>query len=261
MAQRPNSPRGLYHALRDQLGSIRQVYVYGKQVKRRDDFALSPEPVLLLHGFFQTRNVWEVMEERLRYDGFGVLSFDLGGLLWRYNTRRPSELATYIAEKIERLCDRTGLERLHIVGHSQGGLVARAYVQLHGGERRVKSVITLGTPHHGTPTAAIGLWLMGAGLLSQSPYELLPRSRFVTRLREETWPEHIPLVSIFSRHDLVCPHWAATLVPQRSGAGIRNRPVRDIGHTGLTHDPGVYRILRSELQEAAAAWHERNADP
>lgn len=259
MANRPTSPRGLYRALRDQLGSIRRVYVHGNQIQRRDDFARSAEPVLLLHGFFQTRNVWEVMEERLRYDGFGVFSFDLGGLLWRFNTRKPSELASFIAEKIERICERTGMERLHIIGHSQGGLVARAYVQLHGGEKRVKSVITLGTPHHGTPTAAIGLWLMGAGLLSKSPYELLPNSGFVQRLRDESWPEHIPLVSIFSRHDLVCPYWAATLVPHPSGAGIRNRPVRDVGHTGLTHDPAVYRILRGELQEAAALWHERAA--
>lgn len=251
--------RSFYRALRDQLGSIRRVYVHGNQIRRKDDFAAFDETVLLLHGFFQTRNVWEVMEERLRYDGFGVFSFDLGGLLWRFNTRRPSELAKYIAEKLERICERTGLERFHIVGHSQGGLVARAYVQLHGGEQRVKSVITLGTPHHGTPTAAIGVWLMGAGVLSRSPYELLPNSGFVQRLRDETWPDAIPLVSIYSRHDLVCPYWAATLVPHRDGAGIRNRPVRGIGHTGLTHDPSVYRILRSELQEAGAAWRERAA--
>ncbi|MEL6349287.1 MAG: hypothetical protein AAFV53_39665, partial [Myxococcota bacterium] len=82
----------IYSTLRNQLGSIRQVYLRGNRIVRRDDFADYPETVLLLHGFFQTRNIWEVMEERLRYDGYGVLSFDLGGLLWSFNTRSIPEL-------------------------------------------------------------------------------------------------------------------------------------------------------------------------
>ena len=49
----------------------------------------------------QTRAVWEVMEDRLRCDGFGVLSFDLGGLFYRFDTRPISQLSSAIAEKIE----------------------------------------------------------------------------------------------------------------------------------------------------------------
>jgi pimeloyl-ACP methyl ester carboxylesterase len=247
----------LYRALRDQLGSLRKVYGRGNRVVRRDDFATTEESVLLLHGFFQTRNVWEVMEDRLRYDGFGVFSFDLGGLFARFNTARPGPLAEHIAEKIERICARTGLESFHVVGHSKGGLIAREYVQHFGGDRRVKSLMTLGTPHHGTPTAALGVWLMGAGLLSRSPYDLLPNSRFVRRLREDMFPAHIPLVSIYSRHDVVCPWWSSVLVPRAGETSMRNRSVQGVGHTALTYDPGVYVILRRELQEASLAWRDR----
>ncbi|MFZ5475519.1 MAG: esterase/lipase family protein [Myxococcota bacterium] len=249
----------MYRAVRDQLGSLRKVYARGNRVVRHDDFAKADEAVLLLHGFFQTRNVWEVMEDRLRYDGYGVFSFDLGGLFARFNTRRAGQLAELIAGKIERICARTGLESFHVVGHSKGGLIAREYIQHHGGDRRTKSLITLGTPHHGTPTAALGVWLMGAGVLSRSPYDLLPNSPFLQRLREDPFPSHVPMTSVYSRHDLVCPWWASVLVPGQSETSLRNRPVQGVGHTALTYDPGVYLIVRSELEESARRWKERQA--
>lgn len=260
MVNRPTTPLRAYRALRDQLGSIRKVYVRSNRVVRRDDFAHHAETVLLLHGFFQTRNVWEVMEDRLRYDGFGVFSFDLGGLLSRFNTTRAGELAEHIAEKIERICARSGLDRFHVVGHSKGGLIAREYIQRHGGERRVKSLITLGTPHHGTPTAAVGVWLMGAGLLSKSPYDLLPGSPFVRGIKAHPFPATIPLVSIYSRHDLVCPWWASVLVPRPGESSMKNRPLHGVGHTALTYDPGVYVMIRRELLEAAELWRGRSEE-
>ena len=123
MARRPTAPpTRLYRALRDQLGSIRGVYLRSNRLVRRNDFASFDETVLLLNGFFQTRTVWEIMEDRLRSDGYGVLSFDLGGVLWRYQVRSITEQASMIADKIEGICERTGLERFHIVGHSMGGL-------------------------------------------------------------------------------------------------------------------------------------------
>lgn len=257
MVNRPTSPTRAWRALRDQLGSIRKVYARSNRVVRRDDFARYDETVLLLHGFFQTRNVFEIMEDRLRYDGYGVFSFDLGGLFSRFNTKRPNELTEMIAEKIERICTRTGLKSFHIVGHSKGGLIAREYVQHYGGQHRVKSVITLGTPHHGTPTAAVGVWLMGAGVLSRSPWDLLPNSEYVKKLKADIFPPTVPLVSIYSKHDLVCPWWSAVLSPKPGEESMRNHVVKGIGHTALTYDPGVYQIVRRELSDAAVAWKVR----
>ena len=256
VVNKPTSPLRTWRALRDQLGSLRSVYSRNNKIVRRDDFAKHEETVLLLHGFFQTRNVWEVMEDRLRYDGFGVFSFDLGGIMG-LNTRRPRELSELVAEKIERICQRTGLKSFHIVGHSKGGLIARDYVQHLGGAPRVKSVVTLGTPHHGTPTAAIGVTLMGMGLLSRSPWDLLPNSAYVRRLKEDVFPADVPLVSIHSRHDVVCPWWASVLVPKPGETSVKNRPVQGVGHTALTYDPGVYLIVRQEFREAAALYKQR----
>lgn len=243
--------------LRDQLGSIRRVYLRGNRIVRRDDFARFDESVLLLHGFFQTRNVWEVMEDRLRHDGYGVFSFDLGGLLWRFNTRSIPDLSALIADKIEGICHRHGLSRFHVIGHSKGGIVARHYVQHHGGDARVKSVITLGSPHHGTPTAALGIGLMLGGLISRSPLQMLPMSPMVRLLRKDAFPPSIPLVSIYSKHDLICPWPCSVLRPRPGESSMENIAVRGVGHTALTYNPVVYHEVKQRLDQASALWNER----
>ena len=100
--------------LRNQLGSIRNVYLRGNHINRRDDFSQFPEVVLLLHGFFQTRNIWEVMEKRLRHNNYGVFSLNLGGLLWRFNTRSIEYQAQWLAEKIERITTKHKIKKIHI---------------------------------------------------------------------------------------------------------------------------------------------------
>lgn len=250
-------PLPLTKLLRDQLGSIRRVYLRGNRIVRRDDFARFPETVLLLHGFFQTRNVWEVMEDRLRDHGYGVFSFDLGGLLWRFNTRSIPDLSASIADKIEGICARTGLERFHIIGHSKGGMIARHYVQHHGGDKRAKSLITLGSPHHGTPTALIGVGLMAGGLISRSPFQMLPGSPLIRMLKKDAFPPGIPVTSVYSKSDLVCPWWCSTLRPRPGETSMDNIEIPGIGHTALTSNPEVYRVVHSKLDHASHIWKER----
>lgn len=259
MIERFLTPWGAYGALRDQLGSVRDVYLAGNRIVRRETFERD-ELVLLLHGFFQTRNIWEVMEDRLRYDGYGVISFNLGGLLYRFNTHPVDRLAMLVAEKIDRLRQRHGFRGLHIIGHSKGGLIARRYIQHYGGDKIAKSLVTLGTPHHGTPTAFIGVGLMAWGLLPSSAGEMTPRSRLVTALNRDTFPAHVPFASVYSREDLVCPYWASVLRPRPGETSMTNIQVRGVGHSALAWDPGVYRIVRTRLDEASKLWRERHGD-
>ena len=60
--------------------------------------------------------------------------------------------AAQLAEEVEELVAETGYERIHVVGHSLGGLIARYYVTRLGGDERVHTLVTLGTPHGGTYT-------------------------------------------------------------------------------------------------------------
>ena len=100
-------------------------------------------PVLLVHGLVDNRSVFSVMNRSLRRRGFThVCSWNYSPLLTDI-ARGAADLGAHI----ERICEQTGHDRVHVVGHSLGGLIARYYVQRQGGDRRVESLVTLGTPH------------------------------------------------------------------------------------------------------------------
>lgn len=199
-----------------------------------------------------------MLEDRLRHDGYGCMSFDLGGLLGRYNARPVDDLAQLVGDKVERLSQRYGFSAVHVIGHSKGGLVARRWVQHFGGLARVKSVTTLGTPHHGTPTALAG-YALGLGAFSKNPRELLPNSPVVQALARDTFPAHIPLASLYSRSDAVCPWWCSVLRPRPGEGSMDNVEFRGLGHSELCWDPGVYSEIRRRLEHAGTLWQERHA--
>ena len=227
------------------IGSLR--YYVGDATARRDDAGLPGETVLLIQGFFQTRRVMETLETRLRADGYRVISFHLGCLLGNFNTRGIPALASLIDAKVRRLRERYGIDKLHVIGHSKGGVVARWLVQKAGGHDYARTVITLGSPHHGTPTAAIGA---GLGLLfvSRSLWQLFPRSPLIRELRDGAIPGAIRLVSVYSRSDVVCP-WMYSVLTPRDGEDVRNVIVRGLGHMALVEDPYVYGLILRELKD------------
>jgi hypothetical protein len=80
-----------------------------------------------------------------------------------------------LARELERLVDQwpRPLERLALLGHSMGGLVARSAVHqaTEAGLRwpaRLDDMVCLGTPHHGAPLERAGHWI--DQLLGAAPY-------------------------------------------------------------------------------------------
>src|SRR5262249_42974337 len=90
----------------------------GNRGERLTDFTRCEHPVLLLYGFGGTRRVFSILERRLRKDGFGVFSFNLGGLFDTFNTRSIEDMAQLVHEKVERLCQKYHLNKISIIGHS-----------------------------------------------------------------------------------------------------------------------------------------------
>lgn len=67
--------------------------------------------------------------------------------------RRAQELAG----EVLRVMSRTGAKKVHIIGHSMGGLDARHMIVDLDMARNVKTLVTIGTPHLGTSFADWGL--------------------------------------------------------------------------------------------------------
>ena len=91
------------------------------------------------------------MERRLRRDGYGVISLDLGGLLWRYNTKSIDHQENLLLPKWRVFALNIIWNTFILLVIQWGDLLQDNTFGFYGGSERVKSLITLGTPHHGTP--------------------------------------------------------------------------------------------------------------
>ena len=189
-------------------------------------------PVLLVHGFVDNRSIFAVMRRSLRRRGFAsVCSWNYSPLL-----SDVAQGAEDLGRHIERLCEQTGHDRIHVVGHSLGGLIARYHVQKQGGDRRVDRLMTLGTPHQGS------LWahVLPTPLVRQ----LRPGSPTLRTLDEPAPDCRTPVTAIYSDLDQV-------VVPTSSGRcehpdlAARNVLVQGVGHMSLP-------IHRAVVDEVAA---------
>ncbi len=218
----------------------------GNKINRLTDFEKCDHPVLLLYGFGATRRVFSILEQRLRKDGFCVFSFKLGGMFDTFNTHCIEEKAVLVRDKVERLCKRFHLNKISIVGHSKGGLIGRYYIKRLRGTRRVKTLITLGTPHGGNPWALLGLFSPFA-LISKSIWQMVPMSPFLRRLQKGIWPKQVRFVSIYSKDDKVCFYKSAKLDIPEGATHMKNIEMNGLSHSGYLIRKQAYRVIRKEL--------------
>jgi len=61
--------------------------------------------------------------------------------------------AQQLRDRVNTVISTTGSPKVHIIGHSMGGLDARHMIVDHGMAERVATLTTIGTPHHGSPVA------------------------------------------------------------------------------------------------------------
>ncbi len=120
----------------------------------------------------------------------------------------------------------------------------RYYVKRLGGERRVKNLITLGSPHNGSPSAYFGI--VSHGLLSRSIWQMTPMSPFIRRLKIGAFPRDVRFASIFSKADRVNP-FPACILEDNGNPNLRNIEVSDVSHREFVTRRTVYQVVRREL--------------
>ncbi|HEX7327412.1 MAG TPA: alpha/beta fold hydrolase [Casimicrobiaceae bacterium] len=190
-------------------------------------------PVLLLHGVLCNAGVWHPLARHLASRGIGgVYALSYGPPLASIEL-----FAAQVEETIDRILKATGAAQVMIVAHSMGGLVARAYLR-SGGPARVAGVVTIGTPHHGSVEAWLGI---GTSLA-----QIRPGSTWLAALEREPLPP-VPIVSLWSWHD-------SMVVPQTSARldGAIDVPLVGIGHNALLGDPAVFARVEAEIAAARA---------
>jgi len=219
----------------------------GNVVEHRTDFSKPGlNLVLLLHGFGTTRKSVSILESRLRDDGFDVFSINFGGFLNRLNTRGIDTLALQVKTKIDSLKERYNIGKITVIGHSKGGLIGRYYVTMLGGDKDVHTLITLGTPHGGTPIAIFAAVTV-IGLISRSVWQMMPHSLFMRRLKKVPIPASVRMISIYSADDEVVPPNRARVEAPSGADNVINIELKEYSHTDYLIKRGVYEVIRAAL--------------
>lgn len=105
-----------------------------------------PWPVVLIHGTSDSNGIWEKLTHNLRTDGWAVFIPGFGNR----STLTVEESASQVGAYVDAVLTVTGAEKVILVGHSQGGVVARYWMHVRGGAPKVKHLVSLAAPNHGT---------------------------------------------------------------------------------------------------------------
>jgi triacylglycerol lipase len=192
-------------------------------------------PVLMIHGFGHNRSAWMVLERHLRKAGFAnVHTFNYNPLL-----HDVPQLAERLKERIDLLRSVTGAKKIHLVGHSLGGVLIRWYVQELGGADVVDTAITVATPHQGT-RSAMGPAVFGR---NRAARQLLPGSDVLRTLNRQAPTPKVRWVAYYSNLDLLIQPCSSAKLD-----GARNVLVKDHGHLSIVLSPRLARSIRDELE-------------
>jgi triacylglycerol lipase len=196
-------------------------------------------PVVLVHGFAASSASWFAVRRALLADGRTVVSFDYPP--WASSV---DELADRLAVTVEDVLAATGATRVHLVGHSLGGVIIALAMTRDRLAERVELVVTIGSPFTGSSWA----WMLPLAPLVRA---LRPGSALLCRLAAAPTPASVHWLAFAATHDPIVPAHGA--VPQNRRA--TRVMIAAAGHSGmLLHPEVVTRIL------AATSLRERAAD-
>jgi len=212
----------------------------GQRGLLRHDPGAATTPILLVHGIVDNHSIFTRLDRVLRARGFATVAAHDYGLL----TADVEEAAATLGATVRGLAAATGHDRVHVVGHSLGGLLARWFVQRQGGDATVDTLVTLGTPHGGTEAARLAPLVP----LLRMARELTPGSRVVRALAEPAPGCRTRFVAYASDIDhLVLPSRNARI--EHPDLDVTNVDVHGVGHLSMPN----HRVLAYEIADLLAA--------
>jgi pimeloyl-ACP methyl ester carboxylesterase len=187
--------------------------------------------VLLIHGFVCNRGLWNPWMRQLHQNGTPYIAINLEPVLG------PIDLYVGRIEAAVVQMERATAHAPIIVAHSMGGLAVRAWLRDRAADHRVHSVITIGTPHAGTPMARFALSANTRQMREGNPW-----------LRELAASESSERRRLFTCYFGHCDN---IVFPARNGTldGATHHHVPGVAHVDMAfHRPIFDEVLARTLQ-------------
>lgn len=178
--------------------------------------------------------------------------------------------AGQVATFVNRVLAATGASKVDIVGHSQGGVLARQYLKFNGGASKVQKLITLGATNHGTTLLGIGslgrsINNLGIDILgfAQLPVGIsgiqqVVGSNFINNVNAggDTLPG-IDYTIIRTTYDEVTTPSESTFLTAGPGATVKNITLQDgcpidlSDHLSMSYSTRAISIIKNALNPAS----------
>ncbi|WP_342117422.1 esterase/lipase family protein [Pseudoduganella sp. OTU4001] len=185
-------------------------------------------PVLLVHGYGANGGFWVHLAAQLEAQGFSHATVDLEPVFGDIDG-----YAAQLEQAVQALCAASGSERIIIVAHSMGGLVARAWLRRFGASRAAR-IITLGTPHHGTDLAQMGV--------GDNARQMRRNAAWLAQLDADDRKLRGLITSIYSYHDNIIAPQDSCHLP-----GARNIALPGVGHVAMGRHPEITKRILAEI--------------
>lgn len=189
-------------------------------------------PVLLVHGYASSESAWAPLRRALTEAGFGhIVSVNYNSL-----ATDPRDVSAELTQQALRALAATGAPRVHLVGHSLGGLIVRYALAASAAlSSKTASAVTIASPHRGTSLARIAPG---------------PCARIMRRGRRSVQPEPgaprpVRWLTYYSDGDRIVPPASARLDDPRDRAA--NLLIPGCGHLTICRDVRLIRSLVPEL--------------
>ncbi|HEY2395393.1 MAG TPA: alpha/beta fold hydrolase [Rudaea sp.] len=183
--------------------------------------------VILLHGLWMRAFTLVALRRRLEQAGFSVEHFDYESVF-----RGADVSVAHLLQRVREAKARAG--RIHLVGHSLGGLIALQALQREPGLASGR-VVCLGSPLRGSAVARSIAGLPGGAIVIGKNLEMLRDGlpRWAGTQSAGSIAGRLPIGLGFAIGNLASPHDGTVAVEETQLTGIADHCVVPASHTGL----------------------------
>jgi triacylglycerol esterase/lipase EstA (alpha/beta hydrolase family) len=227
--------------------------------------AAHPDPVILIHGVLANENIaWQALAPTLANNGYCAYTLNYGQVWYSGTLGGIGEInssASTLNAFVNTVLAWTGASKVDLVGHSEGGNLARLYMKTYG-STKVSKYVGLAPINMGPPTlsglATVIAQIPGgsAAFASGCPAcgELLTPSYFTSLNTPSPTYSNVTYTDIATVNDEAVTPYQLSFLP--TAPNVTNEtvqtfcPMDSVGHLGLTYDKTAVQLTLNALDPA-----------